>query len=1545
MAGSITDINSSGGTTGWMLSSETSFTITFTSVSGRRYRCRTATGTGGSAYTNAFGTASGTTTTFSNVTGPLPTAGNSQGVYLQEEAPPVGSPGPSLVWVDQNNGTINRVRAPVVSDSQSFTSTNTDTVSHTISFTTTGLGGTAEFAASNTNVYTSVTGWQASSSFTVTRGQSYYFWARNLGKDSAAYADASTLQTVPIVPPTVGTQSFVGTSVQFIGHTITLSATGGGGTLEYAISTSSTYNTSLVYGWQSSNAFSATASHLQRGQTYWFWARRGDSAGLASSSGQQIPYLQPDLDITAISDFTLGAGLTSFNITIANGTAGTMYVVRDSGTDTFRANLNGNGNLNVPDTTFSNVPGATKTYVIKAYKLIGEGGEGASSQVLINGDSDFVVTREDAQPNAFSFNDEVNVGTSSLRTSNQITVGGLGSGVSVPVTVSGAGTFSINGGAYGTTGNVVNGNTVTVQHTSSASLSTAVSTTITIGGSGQTVSDTWTSTTEPDRVCTLNTTPTIVGGVISLPYNHSTGVSGILGGCTSTDYYRFRCIQSSLFDIASQTGNTSLTFNFVEPGPDGGTISYQAQASYDNVNWIDCTAPAQFSITKAVVPAPSTVSAVTGSEQSATASITVSATGGSGTYEYNVTASATTPTTGWAASGTFTATTDTAAALNRGSTYYIWARSTYVFGSTYRSSPISSTYTLGYLLPDLSLTGTSIPTSVAFNDTNNITYTWSGNSTPTRYKVQQESPPSTWVDVTLAAINVSSRTLNYSENDIPPPGSSNNYRVIANILATDGGTEQFSPTNLSWTLSRTAVSAPTDIVFTDAGSPSASVNIVATASPIFGIAEYSQDGVSWGSNNVFPGSRGLSVTAYTRNLYTYTPNGLNYPSGPFQETFPIPYLAPDNVIDTINPITVSPAATSFVFTLANGETHTVYQVRQTSYGGIVLRTVAGPGSPASTNITVNDVPAQGATKTYYISAYRSTTSGGGGIGFQSSVTTFTVTRQDDVTVETYTNLGGNVTDAIANTYYYATFSTAIPFTTADGTNFTIAGISNPVVISPFNGEYRIGAGAYTSTSGTVNSPSTVNFRALTATSPTTLRTHSLQIGDITRSFTTTTGSPDTTPSAFNFPDAGRVTKNTIIYFSELQITGFDTATSISVSGSGSPEYKISTSAGTSPDAGTWTSTAGTLSPSRYVRVRHRSANTDNTLVTSTIDIGGVTDNFSSETYRMPIYNLGNITLDAVTTTSKTLGSNDGSDVTVGWTSPDSFAQYRIRRLDFDPINNPTPTTTVSQNLTVGASSTLLDFSGGPYGNTPLPSQGYRGSYRIQIRVPTGQGGDEVWYAARRPDNSLASFTISRIAPPVVLDGQPFDRYTNSSTITHGIVLADSGEYGTLEYAVSTSSTYNASLVYSWTTNNAFVLTRGNSYYLWARRADNIFDSDRSNALEVVPPVSVDYGIAVYNSSGTRIFDTSSRIARSMISSGTVVVSANSWSSAISGISLDNENVAHVVVTAPALANPADYPTTAGLFEVEVNYAPTNTFRIRNNAAVSLTYSYYVFRTG
>ncbi|MDI6743520.1 MAG: hypothetical protein QMD11_12365, partial [Smithella sp.] len=118
-----------------------------------------------------------------------------------------------------------------------------------------------------------------------------------------------------------------------------------------------------------------------------------------------------------------------------------------------------------------------------------------SATLTIGSVSDtFSVTTEaappDTTPDQFIFTDRTGVALSTVITSNTITVSGINT--ETPISITG-GTYSINGGAYTSdAGTVSNGDTVTIQLTSSGNYSTQTEATLTIGG----VSDTFSVTTQ-----------------------------------------------------------------------------------------------------------------------------------------------------------------------------------------------------------------------------------------------------------------------------------------------------------------------------------------------------------------------------------------------------------------------------------------------------------------------------------------------------------------------------------------------------------------------------------------------------------------------------------------------------------------------------------------------------------------------------------------------------------------------------------------------------------------------------------------------------------------------------------------------------------------------------------------------------------------------------------------------------------------------------------------------------------------------------------------
>lgn len=101
---------------------------------------------------------------------------------------------------------------------------------------------------------------------------------------------------------------------------------------------------------------------------------------------------------------------------------------------------------------------------------------------------------QDTTPNAFTFTDQTNVELSTLATSANITPTGYDGPVTVSVSGQGSPQVSINGGAWGSGGNINPGQTLAVRLTSSAAYLTTLTATVTVGGT----SDNWTVQSRSD---------------------------------------------------------------------------------------------------------------------------------------------------------------------------------------------------------------------------------------------------------------------------------------------------------------------------------------------------------------------------------------------------------------------------------------------------------------------------------------------------------------------------------------------------------------------------------------------------------------------------------------------------------------------------------------------------------------------------------------------------------------------------------------------------------------------------------------------------------------------------------------------------------------------------------------------------------------------------------------------------------------------------------------------------------------------------------------
>jgi len=168
---------------------------------------------------------------------------------------------------------------------------------------------------------------------------------------------------------------------------------------------------------------------------------------------------------------------------------------------------------------------------------------------------------------------------------------------------------------------------------------------------------------------------------------------------------------------------------------------------------------------------------------------------------------------------------------------------------------------------------------------------------------------------------------------------------------------------------------------------------------------------------------------------------------------------------------------------------------------------------------------------------------------------------------------------------------------------TVSGIAGPTPVSVTGGQYSVGCGAnYVSTASTINNGQSVCVRHTSAAVSATSTVTTLNIGGVTGTFTSITGTADTIPDAFTFVDQTGVAPDDVITSEPVTITGINALAPISVTGG---VYSI--------NGGAFTSAAGTVSNGNSVRVRHPSSGAPGTSVDTVLNVGGVTDTFTSTT--------------------------------------------------------------------------------------------------------------------------------------------------------------------------------------------------------------------------------------------------------------------------------------------------------------------------------------------
>ena len=232
---------------------------------------------------------------------------------------------------------------------------------------------------------------------------------------------------------------------------------------------------------------------------------------------------------------------------------------------------------------------------------------------------------------------------------------------------------------------------------------------------------------------------------------------------------------------------------------------------------------------------------------------------------------------------------------------------------------------------------------------------------------------------------------------------------------------------------------------------------------------------------------------------------------------------------------------------------------------------------------------------------------------------------------------------------------------------------------------------------------------------------------VTRSVTVQAAA-DTTPDAFTFTDVTSATTATV-YNTYDQITGIDTATAVTVSGSGTFSISSTTTSGTF-------GTTGNISNNQYLHVRQTSSSSSNTSVSSTYTIGGVSDTWSVDTSADIVPNPFSFTdtTSALSTVSYSYTQITGIDQSITASRSSGTATFAISSSTTVPAsgNFTTANKSVSNNqylhvkdTSSSSNSTTITsaFSAGgvsaSWNLTTVAASGGSTAYGLRIMPPTG----------------------------------------------------------------------------------------------------------------------------------------------------------------------------------------------------------------------------------
>ena len=926
---------------------------------------------------------------------------------------PFGTTTGADIAVTWDDGTASQT-APTIS---SVTNNNASAanVTATVNLSSNGSGGTLKYAQTTSNSVPA-TGWQTSANFTHPRGATRYYWASQDEDTSGTFDDSGAIAVGYIAPDTNISVSRSPSGNLTSNSTGNVTVTISNGTAENRYRVLRTSPSNLGCG--DTGNLSGTSGTVSLDYSV---------SGELPPAGSTYSYtIQARRDTGNGGDGSYDNTGTNFSIARTDGTPN-GYTIPDVP----------NASLNTEQNKFVQITGITET--VTASRTSGTATFAVSSSTTTPSAGSFSGTAKNITNNQYLHVKQTSSGTAGTALNSEFSVGGVTDTFSVTTAAAGDVTVSItydqesgtflpaptitptvsgqnglsNAQAYeitagtdvvfqnvsdpGTLGILVTGlNKFTNNANFTLNQGSSVTRTWATGQTGNSVDSlTLTGASDTDLIYfkqppTPPDTAVTPVSPANRAFNDTATFNVTVNNVTSGETYKITENNFTTSLGSATASGTSVTIPMTignNAGNNYGELSVGSTKTYE----IYASRPAgsggtglfvatddTFTVTRNVetVTVPTDIVFTDPGTNDDNVNITVTASGGSGG-----TLQVSDDNTNWDANGT-------AYAAIRGTQGTYYARR---LGS--QSASVSTTRTENYTPPyraadsNISISGSAVGATVSPGATGNLTLTISNGGSLDQYRVvttDTNTPLAAGIAVGVRTGN-GNVTINSGEQP-DAQGTSAGYKVRVRRPTAAGGNNTYVDTGDTFTITRQAISAPTDIAFgADPGTSSATVSITVTASGgangTIQLSETSNFSSTQANGTSFTFTRGTAKTIYARRV-----DG-SVVSSTYSESNTESYLTPDlSVAGTNNTIAFNAgSATTTVSNVARGTETVAVRVNN---GSTNLATRTGNGTLTFSS----SLPSVGNTTTYELFTKRAVSTGGDGSTFYATNDTFTVTR-------------------------------------------------------------------------------------------------------------------------------------------------------------------------------------------------------------------------------------------------------------------------------------------------------------------------------------------------------------------------------------------------------------------------------------------------------------------------------------------------------------------------------------------------------------------------